>query len=62
MASAKKRILDGMTQATYRSPLEGCSQTSQECSSWGPVPWIPERGSEVAPQGAVSTARDFQGQ
>ena len=37
-ASAKKRILDGMTQATYRSPLEGCSQTSQERSSWEASP------------------------
>lgn len=59
-ASAKKRTLDGMTQATYRSPLEGCSQTSQS-SLGGQSPWLPERGSEVAPQGAVSTAQDFWG-
>ena len=53
-ALTENRMLGSLTQATYWSPLEGFTQISQ-----GRIPWLPEGGSEVAPQDADSKTRDF---
>ena len=56
-ASAEKRTLGGLTQATYKSPLEGSSWTEQGHSSWAACLLATKEGRAGAPQDAVSPSR-----